>query len=458
MLPEVGAYEADRPGYLAAGTARFGDVWQVVPKIHFLAGLDATRQVLRRTGQEFEVPRGTFALPRQARVEDAAVEAMRIRTLRHSRVGRNAATLARGAAGLADSWPTGAEADALPLLSAASARMATGYHFGPDADEVMFAEEELVELRTGLGHRYVHLPGWVPSPARLRVRRSQHRLAARIRSVVARRAGDVARRAGDDVRRAGDDARRAGAAPFGTPGGDVLDELIRACSASGVNPAVYLPFRLVTAMVAAREMVGPAAGWVLAALAEHPQWAERIAAEAVSVLPDPDDVDAGTLSRLVLADAFVRETLRLYPPNWLLPRTVALPVEIGGYDLLPGERVLVSPYLLHRDLRYFPDAASFDPGRWLDPGDGRRSGQAGGQAGGQGGGQGGGAYLPFGAGPRICPGASLASAELVLVTAFMARRHLIRRHALTPTTWGAYRPSGLRVLCRPRDLGRVAGC
>ncbi|WP_051468476.1 cytochrome P450 [Actinomadura oligospora] len=421
VIAGVGAYEADRPGYLAAGTARFGDVWQVVPRIHFAAGLDATRQVLRRTGEEFEPPRGTFALPRRARREDEAVEAARIRTLRHHRVGRHAGTLAIGAAELAESWPRGTEAEALPRLAAASARMAACYHFGPDAAELMHGEEELAELRATLGPRYVHLPGWVPAPSRLRVRRAQHHLAARIRRVI---------------------DRRAGAAPYGTSGGDVLDELMRTCDDNGVNPRVYLPFRMVTAMVAAREMVGPAAGWVLAALAENPRWAERVAAEAEAVLPCPDDVDGAVLSRLTSANAFVRETLRLYPPNWLLSRVVARPVQVGGYDLQPGERVMVSPYLLHRDPRYFPDADVFDPERWLRPANGPGSG----------------AYLPYGAGPRTCPGASLASVELVLIAAFMARRHLVRRHSLTPTTWGTYRPSGLTVLCRPRDLREAAGC
>lgn len=420
MIPGVGAYETDRPGFLAAGTARFGDVWQVASRIHMVAGLDGTRQVLRRTGQEFAPPRGTFALPRRARREDETVETMRIRTLRHSRVGRNAGALALGAAELADSWPVGGETEALPRLTEAVAWMAARYHFGPDADELIYAEEELVRLRSSMGPRFVHLPGWVPAPARLRVRHSQHRLAARIQRVI---------------------DRRVETAAYGT-GEDVLGDLMRACAVSGVNPGVYLPFRMVTAMVAAREMVGPAAGWVIAALAEQPRWAERIAAEAASVLTHPDVVDGSVVSRLVVADAFVRETLRLYPPNWLLPRAVAAPVQIGGYELLPGERVMVSPYLLHRDTRYFPDAAEFDPDRWLRPVAG----------------PGNGAYLPYGAGPRTCPGASLASIELVLIVAYMARRHVIRRHPLTPTTWGTFRPTGLRVQCRPRDLGVAAGC
>ncbi|MEV4258399.1 hypothetical protein AB0J52_35030, partial [Spirillospora sp. NPDC049652] len=240
VIPGVGAYETDRPGFLMAGTARFGDVWQVAPHVHMVAGLDGTRQVLRRTGQEFGTPRGTFALPSRARRENEAVEAMRIRTLRHGRVARNAGVLAVGAAELADSWPVGGETEALPRLADAVAEMTARYHFGPDADELLHAETELVRLRGTVGPRYVHLPGWVPVPARLRVRHCRQRLAARIERVV---------------------DRRVEVAAFGT-GGDVLGELMRACARSGVNPAVYLPFRMVTAMVAAREMVGPAAGWV----------------------------------------------------------------------------------------------------------------------------------------------------------------------------------------------------
>ncbi|MFC9970994.1 cytochrome P450 [Spirillospora sp. NPDC127200] len=410
-VPGATAYEDDRPSFLAEATALYGDVWQLAPRVCMVAGLENTRQVFRRTGQEFDLGRGAFSVPRRARRPVAGVEEARLRVLRHSIVSGHAGALSAQAAAFSASWPADAEVPALPRLADAVSQMTTPYFFGADADDLMHAERELVGLRTAVGGRSVHLPGWVPAPSRLRVRRSQHALAGRIREVIDRRV-----RTGRTER-------------------DMLGRLMSACAESGVSPAVYLPFRMVTAMVAAREMITPAAGWALYELARNPDWAERIAAESAPVLAWPEAVDASVPVRLPLADAFVRETLRLHPPNWLIPRAVTAPVELGGYALGPGDRVMVSPYLLHRDARYATDPDAFDPGRWLGQGAPMTSG----------------AYLPFGAGPRLCPGAALASLALVLVTAHTARHRPTCPRPVTPTTQNVLSPADLHLRCGRRD-------
>ncbi|WP_141923482.1 cytochrome P450 [Haloactinospora alba] len=180
-----------------------------------------------------------------------------------------------------------------------------------------------------------------------------------------------------------------------------------------------------------------AGAWLLLNLARRPQWAEHIAAEASALPHDGHQVDAGHVARLRTADAFVRETLRLYPPNWLTSRVVAQPTHLGGHRLVPGDRVMVSPYLLHRDERHHDRADTFAPERWLEASSPGTTG----------------AYLPFGAGPRLCPGASLASLELVLVLAMTARTHRLSCPDSQPyrlDTDGALTPAGLHLAFHPR--------
>ncbi|CCH31241.1 cytochrome P450 [Actinosynnema sp. NPDC047251] len=88
-------------------------------------------------------------------------------------------------------------------------------------------------------------------------------------------------------------------------------------------------------------------------------------------------------------DAAVREALRHRPMAWMVGRTVPRPTEVGGLPFRPGDVLSVSPYLLHHDERHWTEPAAFRPERWAEPG-GR------------------GPYLPFGAGPFACAGASLA--------------------------------------------------
>ncbi|MGH8902336.1 MAG: cytochrome P450 [Egibacteraceae bacterium] len=90
------------------------------------------------------------------------------------------------------------------------------------------------------------------------------------------------------------------------------------------------------------------------------------------------------------ADAW-KEALRLYPPTWLAVRRVAAACDLGGYPLRPGQAVLFSSYVLHRDPRWHPQADRFVPQRWLD---GTTDGLP--RC----------ASIPFGAGPRYCPAPS----------------------------------------------------
>jgi cytochrome P450 len=129
---------------------------------------------------------------------------------------------------------------------------------------------------------------------------------------------------------------------------------------------------------------------------------------------------AADLPALGFVEQVVTESMRLYPPAWLIGRRALQEYRIGEY-VAPARSILVlSPYVLQRDARYFADPERFDPDRWtpefkaaLPPF----------------------AYFPFGGGPRRCIGESFAWMELVLVVATVAqqwRLQLVPGHPVEP--------------------------
>lgn len=106
------------------------------------------------------------------------------------------------------------------------------------------------------------------------------------------------------------------------------------------------------------------------------------------------------LPRLRLTRAVIEETLRLYPPAWLIYRAPFKDDEIGGYPLAAGNMVMISPYVLQRDEQYWSQPNAFKPDRFLDPETKTNAPFT---------------YFPFGGGPRRCIGDQFAMTEMMLV-------------------------------------------
>ncbi|RSN39724.1 cytochrome P450 [Amycolatopsis sp. WAC 04197] len=141
---------------------------------------------------------------------------------------------------------------------------------------------------------------------------------------------------------------------------------------------------LVTLFAAGYETTATALTWTFVLLQRNPVARERLLAEAT----EPTSV----------AEALVREAMRLYPPVWLVPRQAVAEDTLGGRTVTAGMDVMVCPYLIHRDPQWWPDAEVFSPGRFGTPGGRPRHP---------------GAYLPFGSGPRTCIGMRFALRESV---------------------------------------------
>ena len=157
--------------------------------------------------------------------------------------------------------------------------------------------------------------------------------------------------------------------------------------------------------LAGHETSASALAWGLYLLALYPEWQDKLAKEARTVMPDgtPGFAD---IARLTLTRDVFRETLRLYPPVPMMVREATQPERFRDRDVPKGAQIVLSPWHQHRHERLWDDPDAFDPARFATP-----NGQAGLRA----------AFMPFSAGQRVCTGAGFAMIEGVLLLAMLVR-------------------------------------
>ncbi|HEU5473547.1 MAG TPA: cytochrome P450 [Actinophytocola sp.] len=172
-------------------------------------------------------------------------------------------------------------------------------------------------------------------------------------------------------------------------------------------------------LAAATETTATALCWALYELDRNRECERRLHAEA-DRLAGTDDLSTLTYTRQV-----INETLRLYPPGWMMTRIVSEDTSLAGHPLPAGTILVYSSYALQRDPRMFPDADRFDPDRWLSD----RAAEVPP-----------GAMIPFGSGSRKCIGDNFAMMETVLSLTQIAARWSLR---LVP---------GTKVRAEPRAL------
>jgi cytochrome P450 len=189
----------------------------------------------------------------------------------------------------------------------------------------------------------------------------------------------------------------------------------------------------VTILLAGHETTAVALSWTFALLARHPAVADKLHAELDEVLreqlPTVDDLPRLDYTRRVLS-----ESMRLFPPAWMIGRQAIADLELLGYDVAAGTVLLLPPFLVQRDARWWPEPRRFDPDRWSPEQEPTRPKYA---------------YFPFGGGPRLCIGESFAWMEGELLLATIAQRW-------RPRLVEGY-PKGLQpqVTLRPRDGMRM---
>jgi cytochrome P450 len=211
---------------------------------------------------------------------------------------------------------------------------------------------------------------------------------------------------------------------------DVLSLLLTATDETG-QPLRDDEIRneLVTFLLAGHETTANALTWTWLLLSQWPTVYDRLCHELETVLagrlPTAADVPRLRYTKMVW-----EESLRLYPPAWMLHTRLSrsddrLP---SGVVLPPGARVFLSPWSLHRNPRWFPDPDRFDPDRFSDKAKQTRPSFS---------------YIPFGGGGRRCLGESFAELEGLLVLATLAskvRLSLIEGQTILPAPLMTLRP------------------
>jgi cytochrome P450 len=194
--------------------------------------------------------------------------------------------------------------------------------------------------------------------------------------------------------------------PSGQPR-DLLDLLIAARdpeTGAGFSP-MELRDQVATLLLAGHETTAVTLFWACLMLANADDVQDWMAEELLST----DLTRDGVQTRLIRTKAVVNETLRLFPAAFILVREAILPDQIGALQLPRRTVVMIAPWVLHRHHAFWHDPEVFDPARFMpDAPPPPRF-----------------AFMPFGAGPRICVGAQFAMAEAVLVLAALVQRFRI---------------------------------
>jgi cytochrome P450 len=185
---------------------------------------------------------------------------------------------------------------------------------------------------------------------------------------------------------------------------------------------------VLTLIVAGHETTAAALTWTWYLLSRHPEAAERLQGEA--------DRTSGAVLGLGAAEAMsfthqvLQESLRLYPPGWLLTRRALEADELGGFPIAPRSDVFISPYMLHRHPAFWSDPEEFKPERFADADANERHKFA---------------YIPFAVGPRHCIGENMAMFEMLVHMRTMTRRFTLSRATDEPIEFEA------QINLRPRS-------
>lgn len=161
---------------------------------------------------------------------------------------------------------------------------------------------------------------------------------------------------------------------------------------------------LMTLIVAGYETSAGTLNWAWYLLAQHAEMHASIADEAARVMPDTaGDIE---IANMRYTQAFLEETLRLYPPVWLFTRRAREDDSLTDFDLPAGTDIYLSPYILHRTAEFWPEPARANPQRFDPDADGRKAEWP---------------YFPFSLGPRRCLGEYFSFLEMKIHLGLLTR-------------------------------------
>jgi cytochrome P450 len=402
-----------RPAYLLK---RAEDVHHVLVTHH-----DAYPKGARNIGTRARRIFGTGLMTSTAEVH----RQMRVRAqpaFRRDPVSRLEKGLLRSVDAMLDRWRDRDEIDLADEMNALALQSLIGAIFGVDSGSRFAAiEDGLMARRLSMGRAFawpVTAPGFLPIALRPSERQAIRRLDQTVAELIQERRDGAA--ASDDLLSMMIE-RHEGGRSASDPR-QIRDETLNLALAAHGNVARALTYTLL-------------------AIARHPHVEESVGAEVDQVVGAREPV-AGDRDGLRYTEMTLAESMRLWPPSALVFRAArqddVLPT---GTRVRAGSKILLSPYVVHRDAAYYPDPLRFDPERFSEEGRRGRPKYA---------------YFPFGGGPRVCIGQTLSSTLCTLALARMAQRVRLELAGDTPRyACGCLEPGygpRMRVQARVRSL------
>jgi len=327
----------------------------------------------------------------------------------HERIATYGEAMVRHAQQVSGAWRDGAEVDARAEMASLTLAIVGETLFGTDVDDRRGATVTLALTQTLSMFDRVYSPVFrllvhLPTPTMRRYRRIEAELDDVIESMIRER-----RASGSD----------------GGVGDDVLSLLLRATEDGMGMTDRQVRDEALTLFLAGHETTANALAWTWWLLAQHPGAEARLHADLRSAL-DGGVPTVADLPRLRYVRAVLSESIRLRPPAWAIGRRAVREHLAGEFAIPPGSVVVVSPWLLHHDPRWWSRPDEFRPERWLEPHDRPRF-----------------AFAPFGGGPRVCIGEAFAWMEGTLLLATIASRwrlRLVPGHEVEPQAVVTLRP------------------
>jgi cytochrome P450 len=294
-----------------------------------------------------------------------------------------------------DALPESAEMDIVAEMNALTLKIICRTMFSSDAEELAAHAAEALEFaQKSMEFGLLDVLPLIGPP---RIRRKQDAICARFKSM------DAA-----IYRLIGEREKIRNEAPK-----DFLTRLVAAKDpddGAGLN-ATEVRDEVITIFMAGHETTAVTMTWVWYLLSQHPVEEAKLHEELDTVLggrmPTVDDLPNLPYTRMI-----IEEAMRVYPPApGLSLRQAKEADELCGFKVTPGLQIIVSPWILHRHRRLWNDPERFDPTRFSKELSEKRPRFA---------------YLPFGGGPRVCIGATLAMTEATLILAVLAQRFRLR--------------------------------
>lgn len=421
LAGNLGAFEKNRLGFLTDVRDRYGDLVAFDRNTTIINGPDLATDVLEDPQRSYGVL-ATFmggTLNGSSYQERRRVRRHLNAALRHGAVDEATeltrsvmdATVPRGGGVITIEQVTS-------WLEDAMAQVEGTLFLGDDAGELLEPLQRVFEHLDRRAHNPFCLPQSLPTPTAIRLRRAYSQTRQSMDPILRRRLAITHNSA------------------------DVASRVMR--SASRDHSVSQVADLLIGAMLASLRVPAAGAAWCLKPLVDDPDL-------QLSLVSGPTESDRtstacrkpGRGSRSPM-DVVVMETLRLYPPTWILRRISLRPVALGTFEFPAGHNFVLSPFIIHRDARLHADPEAFRPSRWTDE---RGLGPT---------------YLSFGRGSHRCPGIDLAS--LLVGSATQSLVDAFHISAISPSgQWlmdsrSSLVPRGVQVRLTPRQTQmRAAG-